>query len=191
MEVLFHFIFSIFKIIVLGYIYSFLTILTFKYLSRLNLYNWFSKVLNDFPKFKIVSRLIYSIGLFFFMFTHWGDHGLGDSSRIPLSHGREIDNINGINTYIPNTNNRRSDINIEKFAISDDIICGEVIGDTIDYGGKYFVFDLKTNEVSFIKDRRQYDNYALENNLPTADKFNDFIYHYSKYWHTWRFFVFV
>lgn len=191
MGILFQFIFSIFKIMVLGYIYSYLTILTFKYLSKQNSDNWFSKVLNHFPKFKIICRLIYSLGLFIFMFTHWGDHGLGDRSRIPLSYGREIGNIDGTNTYIPNTINRRSDINIGNFAVTNDIICGEVIGDTIDYAGKYFVFDIKTNEIGFLKDRKQFDKYALENNLPTADKFNDFFYHYSKYWNTWRFFVFV
>ncbi len=191
MGVLFHFVFSLFKIIVHAYIYSFITILLFEYLSRKNSNNWFSKVLKDFPKFKIICRFIYSVGLFIFMFTHWGDRGLGDISRIPLSYGREIGNIDGTNTFIPNTNNRRSDINIEKFVITEDVVCGEVIGDTIDYKGKYFVFDIKTNDVGFFKDRIKFDKYAIENKLPTADKFNDFFYHYSKYWNTWRLLVFV
>lgn len=189
MGTLLQLIFSILKIIGLGYFYSFLTIQCFTYLSKQNAHHWFSRLLNNVPKLKVICRLTYSAGLFIFMFTHWGNRGFGDSSRIPLNYGREIVNIDGTNTYIPETNNRRSDINIERFALTKTIICGEVLGDTIDYAGKYVVFNMKTNQVDFLKDKEQFNKYAIEHNLPTTDKFHDFFYHYGAYWNSWRLFL--
>ena len=35
-----------------------------------------------------------AVGLFAFSFSYWGNHGLGDSSRIPIGNWQTISNIN-------------------------------------------------------------------------------------------------
>ena len=84
--VLFHFIFELVKISILGCIYATLTLVTFKIIGRFKPESWFDIVSRKKLRLWFLSGLIASFGLFGFMFTYWGDHGLGDWARIPIGH---------------------------------------------------------------------------------------------------------
>ena len=95
MEVLFHFIFELIKISILACIYGSLIRLVAIIIGRHNPESWFSRVPNKKVSFWYLYTRIIFVCLFCFMFTHYGDHGLGDHARIPISHWREIEQING------------------------------------------------------------------------------------------------
>ena len=80
--VLFHFIFELIKISILGCIYASLTLVAFKIIGRYKPDSWFAKASRKKLRLWFLSGLIISVGLFGFMFTYWGDHGLGDSYEL-------------------------------------------------------------------------------------------------------------
>jgi len=124
------------------------------------------------------------------MLSYWGDHGLGDWSRIPLGHGKQVAQIDGTRAFIQNTNYEKGNgISIEKFQITNNFLCGKTQENYSKYPGDYFVFDLKNNDVIFFKDHSKYEIYSEINNLPLTNKFKDFNCHYKKYWHGWRFWL--
>jgi len=83
---LFQFIFVLIKISILGCIYATLALVTFKIIGQYKPDSWFYKVSRKKLRLWFLSGLIISVGLFGFMFTYWGDRGLGDWARIPLGH---------------------------------------------------------------------------------------------------------
>ena len=86
MEVLGHFIFELLKITFLGFVYSTVLYYIFKIIPE-----------NKKPqplKSKKILWLFISSFLLFYMFTPYGNHGRGDSARIPISYTKEINNIN-------------------------------------------------------------------------------------------------
>ncbi|MFS2188967.1 hypothetical protein ACCC92_19980 [Mucilaginibacter sp. Mucisp84] len=84
MTTLFHLLFVVIKSSILGLLYTpvvwFLWVLFLKAQKKYTGFKWFSV----FAVYKIVS-----ISLIVFSFTYYGNHGLGDESRIPLGHGEE------------------------------------------------------------------------------------------------------
>ena len=184
MEVFFHLIFELIKISILGCVYATLALLAFKIIKHFRPNSWFDRA----AKKKL--RLWFLSGLFLFMFSYWGDHGLGDWARIPLGQWKEVVQVDGTRALIQNTNYEKgNDIGIEKFQITNDFLCGKTQEHFSEYPGDYFVFNLKTNDVTFFKDKNKYETYANNNQLPQTNQFNDFYYHYKKYWSGWRFWV--
>lgn len=51
------------------------------------------------------------------MFTYWGDHGLGDSYRIPIGHGKEISGFSGNDGFIEPLGHKGEVLSIESFAV--------------------------------------------------------------------------
>src|SRR4051812_25130839 len=128
MEVLFDFIFELFKISIQSSVYATLTLLVFMLIGHYKQDSWFARVTINKKRLWFVNGFLISITLFCFMFTYWGIHGLGDFARIPIGHGKDVRQINGSGAYLPNTNNRRSEMNIGYFAITNNYICGEPDG---------------------------------------------------------------
>jgi hypothetical protein len=90
MEVLFHGIFELIKISILGCIYATLTLVTFIIIGHYKPDSWFDKVSKKKLRLWFLSGLFISVGLFLFMFTYFGDHGLGDSARVPVGHFKVV-----------------------------------------------------------------------------------------------------
>lgn len=178
MSVLFHLIYSLIKIAALATIYSTLTLLTVRLISRLSPNSWiYNLTQNKFQFWKSTSYILAG-GLFIYSFTYWGDHGLGDSSLIPVGHGQSIHNGDGVFTYFYTSGlNQR---HIYNYSIKNGQICAE------QDGNKYLIYNLETKELKEFNNKRDYEDYAKANELPTTDQFKDFIEHYRDYWDGWR-----
>jgi hypothetical protein len=186
MEVLFHFIFELIKISILGCIYATLTIVTFKIIGHYKPDSWFDRVSKKKLRLWFLSGLFISIGLFFFMFTYFGDHGLGDSARVPVGHWRAIQEVNGTQAYIQDEGPVRM-IEIDKFVITDDFVYGLTGDANENYDGKFFVYDLANNIVKTFEQEKDYTDFLIKINLDTRPEYKDFSYYYRKYWGGWRF----
>lgn len=151
-----------------------------------------------FPKSPVAGQLKYkrwiwlttgcSISVIFlvYSFTFWGDRGLGDSARIPLSYFREIDNTNWMTTSIDPENYAYGSVNIGSFTISNDHVVGTTEVSPVDRPLPYFRWDLKTNKVKFFKSEDDYIAYATTYNLPSTDSFQSFSKNYGDHWYGWR-----
>ena len=80
------------------HLYAFLFLLFFRSLAQF--YSLADKILNKRFKFWLLSAIGFSITLLIISSTHWANHGLGDTSRIPVSNGKAIYQMNGNQTYI-------------------------------------------------------------------------------------------
>jgi len=117
------------------------------------------------------------------MLSHYGDHGLGDSARIPLHHDNSIQQID-ITSYIGYTI-------IDSFHFTDDFVFGVTHSDTFTKikQSLYFAYNLQNNHTSQFKSKAEFHTFLLQNNLDTSADLKDFDYHYNKYWRGWRFFL--
>lgn len=191
MEVLFHFIFELIKISILGCIYATLTLLTFKLIGRYKPDSWFARVSKKKLRLWFLSGLILSVGLFFYMFTYYGDHGLRDGPKIPIGHGIVVDNTNwneygyikGIKT------SDKIDIEMTKFIVVDNKLIGNLDSWFYDFQNSYFIYDLKTKEMNEFKTKAEFDTFTKENKLPTSDGLLTFEDNYRKHWGGWRFWL--
>lgn len=129
--------------------------------------------------------------LFIFMFTHWGNHGFGDSSRIPLSNGLILDNIDWNEvTYIEDIRTENNtQLETTRFLITDDLLIGNLQSHFYDYPNKFFALNLNTKELKEFKDEPQFDNYLQQAQLPKRKDFLSFEENYHAYWNGWRFWL--
>ena len=189
MEALFHFIFELVKISILGCIYATFTLLTFKIIGRYKPDSWFDRVSQKKLRLWFISGLIISVGLFFYMFTYYGDHGLGDGPKIPIGHEIVIDNTNwteyGYIKGIQTSDN--IDIEMTKFIVVDNMLIGNLDSWFYDFQNSYFIYDLKTKEINEFKNTTEFDTFVKENKLPTSEELLTFEENYRKHWSGWRF----
>jgi hypothetical protein len=178
MSVLFHFIFSLVKIAALATIYSTLILLTARLISRLGPNSPIDKLTRDKFKFWKSTSYVLAVGLFIYSFTYWGDHGLGDSSLIPVGHGQSIHNGDASFTYFYTSDNEQR--HIYNYAIKSGLVCAE------QDDNRYLIYNLETKELKEFNSMKEYEDYAKANELPTTSEFKDFIEHYEDYWNGWR-----
>jgi len=178
MSVLFHFIYSLVKIAALAIIYATLILLTVRLIARLGPNGSIDKLTKDKFKFWKSTSYILAAGLFIYSFTYWGDHGLGDSSLIPVGQGQTIHNGDGSFTYFYTADNNQR--HIYNYSIKDGQVCAE------QDDNRYLVYSLETKELKEFNSKSEYEDYAKTNRLPTTDEFKDFIKHYRDYWNGWR-----
>jgi hypothetical protein len=181
MEVLIHFIFELVKVSMLGSIYALLILLIFLVLGLILPNIWISNLLQSKKNIWFISWGTISLGLFIFMFTYWGDHGLGDSARIPIGKSKAV-NYGGGAYIIAGHGNQ---ISFEKFTFDSNRLyadtCFEMNGQPHDF----IVYDLNTSKVDFY-DKSEYNKIAKENKYPSSDKFEDFWTIYHRHWSGWR-----
>ncbi|GAB4024088.1 hypothetical protein [Spirosoma gilvum] len=180
MDVLFHFIFTLFKIAILASLYATVVWLTVYLTGKINPDSWFGRV----PKAKLWLRsgLIVSLFLFVNLFSYWGDHGLGDNARIPIGHGKSVGQINGAQTYITPSGYDHEMLEIKKYAVTDSFLFAKAPRDTWEQRGEVIVWDLQTDEVAFLKYSSEIDSYKAKNKIDEPLEFLDFAGHYSNYW---------
>jgi hypothetical protein len=179
MFTLFHLIFTLFKIFVQAAVYATVILLAFRLVANGQPNIDWSRLSKNKSKFWLRSALIISLVLFIISFTPWGDHGLGDSSLIPVGHGKTIYNGDGSWTYFytPDHNQRH----IYKYEVKDDKLFAEQDDE------RYLTFDLKSSELKEFDDKESYEEHAKQNDYPLPNEFKDFIEHYNDYWNGWRF----
>lgn len=107
---LIHLIFTLIKIAILASVYSIVMLLVlglFEYIFRIKAID----ILSKDKWFKVWRRfsLMIAFGLFIYSFTYWGNHGLGDESRIPIGHWNCIRNADGVSTYFEPKNKELGD----------------------------------------------------------------------------------
>jgi hypothetical protein len=186
---LFGLLFELVKISILGSIYASFLLLVFLVVGHFKPGSLFSKVLKKKMLFWFLSGSLISIGLFFFMFTFWGNHGLGDWARIPLDYKKQVIEVDGTRAYLQNTSYTYGDIEIEKFEFTKNFLCGKTGNTLTSYPGDYLVYNLITNEVTFYNDESTYAAFACTKGLPAINTFKNFSYHYNRYWNGWRFWL--
>jgi len=183
MEVLFHFIFALVKISILGCVYATLTLLTIKVIGHFNPNSWFDRVSKNKRRLWVNCGRIISVGLFIFMFTYYGDHGLGDSSKVPVGHFKVVKY--GGDSYLQN--DKGDQLGIRKFTFDKDRLYAETQKISYEPYGEIVVWDLRTDEWTFYKTKYEYLNVTKDKNYPTPDNFEDFFEFYKRHWNGWRF----
>jgi hypothetical protein len=178
MIVLFHFVYSLVKIAALGTIYSALILLTVRFISLLTPNGWIDKITRNKFKFWRSTAYILVVGLFIYSFTYWGDHGLGDTSLIPVGYGQSIHNGDGSFTYFYAADNVQR--HIYSYRIRNGMLCAQ------QDDNKYLIYNLETKELKEFNNQEEYEDYAQTNELPIAAEFRDFIEHYEVHWNGWR-----
>ncbi|MBR9922815.1 MAG: hypothetical protein GYB31_18465 [Bacteroidetes bacterium] len=183
MEALFHLIFEFIKISILASAYAAIFLLVFILWGKISPNNWTQRVNAHRRGFCYTFGLGIFIILFCWMFTYWGDHGLGDSARIPIGYAKEINEINGNQAYINLKDSEDEMINIESFFVKEDVCVGET-------GTKdYFFWNLRINEIEIVSSKESYDAKALSLNLPSRAQFQTFEEAYRNHWSGWRFWL--
>lgn len=180
MEALGHFIFELFKIGLLSFGYAWIIRFIVQGLRK------------DKPVLSI-KKLTAGIAvlLFAFMSTPYGNHGLGDSARIPVGWSNGLSNVDwdDIATlddiYMPD----ESQVQTTSFFVKDGFICGNLVGNATDSGLNYFVYDTDSKIFKGFKTEDDYYHYAKENKLPMVSEFKTFEQNYHAYWSGWRFFL--
>jgi hypothetical protein len=131
------------------------------------------------------SFVVVYIGLFLFSLTYWGDHGLGDSARLPIGHGEAIAEINGMAAYFeaaaPITLPTDAPL-VDKFRVADDVLCGQA-------GNTYFTYNLATKQQKLFASSEEYNAHARQHSLPNASELQSFGEVYAQYWGGWRFWL--
>jgi hypothetical protein len=188
MEVIIGFIGSLIKIGILSSTYALLTLWIFRLIGKLKPNSWFDKVSIKKLRLWFISGLVFSIGLFFYLFTYWGFHGFGDGPRIPIGHGIIVDNTNwdeyGYIEEIQTSDNKK--IEMTKFKVSGDKLIGNLNSWFYDYKNSFFVFDLDDKVLTEFKTVKDYEDFALKNNLSLTHELKSFRENYLDYWAGWR-----
>lgn len=185
MEVLFHFVFELVKISILAGVYSLILLIVFRQINKSKSDSWFQKVTVNIKKFWLSSGSIIFGLLFIWMFTYWGDHGLGDSARIPIGHWKEIEQINVNSSFISPKGHENEKLTIKSFAVRNNNCVGKSKKDQTEY----FIWNLSTNDIEKFTNLEDFSVKAESMNLPISNEFTDFDQAYHEYWGGWKFWL--
>ncbi len=180
MESLGHFIFELVKITILGFVYSTILHFIYKNIWKNKKPEWCEKLL----KSKKALWLYISIFLLFYMFTPYGNHGLGDSARIPISFSKAVSNVDWTEeSAIDGVEcNDGSDLEMKEFKIIDNIVYGKI-------NNFHFIYNSNDGKLDEFYAENTYNEKAKSLNLPTSNELLSFKENYDEYWHNWRFFL--
>lgn len=191
MEVLFHFIFQLIKIGILASVYAFILVGVFLILGKFKSTYFLERVKKEKKRYWFGFGFLISIGLFIFSFTYWGNHGLGDSPKIPIGHWETIENTNWTE-YGYLTGQKTSDgydIETTKFIVTDDKLIGNLNSWFYSFENSFFVLDLKTDKIVEFKTESEFNKYAENNMLPKSKELLSFMQNYKNHWGGIRFFL--
>jgi hypothetical protein len=185
MEASGHFIFVLIKILILGFIYSSIIYFLHTLISNWLKWNWIKNIKIS----RIFLWLYISFFLLIYMFTPYGNHGLGDSARIPISFTKEISNVNWTEFARINNvkSNEENEIEMTKFKIIDKIVCGNLNSSFYSYTNSFFIYNSNSEKLIEFNSQKEYDFFATQNNLPNSNELISFEENYRNYWSGWRF----
>ena len=119
------------------------------------------------------------------MLTYFGDHGFGDSARVPVGHFKVVRQINGSDTYLQNANGDQ--LGIKSFTFDNDNLYAETQREFNSEAGDYVVWNLRTDSWTYYKTKDDYLKAVKQKNYPLPDNFEEFWEFYKRHWHGWRF----
>lgn len=191
MEALFHLIFELVKIFILSCVYARLVLSVFELIATFKPGSWIDRVSKKKIRFLFLSGSIIYISLFIFMFTYWGNHGFGDSAKIPIGYGIVVKNINwdGYGCLEGLETSDNFSIQMTKFLVVDNKLIGNLDSWFYSYQNAYFVYEMKPKKIREFGTQGEFDEYALANNLPTSEKLLTFEQNYRNRWSGWRFWL--
>ncbi len=181
MEALFHLVFELIKILFLTSVYSALLLLLFRIVAYYKPQSWFDKTSKKKSVFWLRSGIIIWFSLFIFMFTHWGNHGLGDSARIPLNYGKSVVEINSSIAFVELDDFEQ--IGISSFMYNEAFLYAK----TEELEEKYAVLNLQNDKIVYFESKEAYLFKAEKEHYPHPSEFRDFSEQYKTYWQGWRF----
>ena len=189
MESAFHFVFELFKIAALAAVYSCVILLLYRGFSR----EKYKKVVLRQGKARLWLKLylLFYAGLFIFMFTYWGNHGLGDSAQIPVGHFTTMQNINwtAYATLDDREFSNGDPIQTTAFIVYDDRVLGNCESDFYSPAYKYFIYDLDSRDLVEFPDEATFTAFTARHKLPGSKDLKSFEENYSDYWRGWRFWL--
>lgn len=190
MEVLFHLVFVLFKIALLASIYAAVLVGIVSLLGKMRPDGNFGERRKKKMKTWWGYGFIISVGLFFYFFSYWGNHGLGDSALVPVGYFKKMEAIDFDNSFFYTKSYQNgSSISVKQFEKSGRYVVGETQVNPVDRPPKYFCWDLLMDEVEFFETEEEYHAFAKKENLPKTSAFREFPEHYSERWHSWRFWL--
>lgn len=184
MEALFHLVFMLIKISIQATIYGSLTFIVILIISKLKPESWAARVSKKKFKLWFYNGFIVSVGLLFFAFSYWGNHGLGDHAIVPVGHSQVVEQINSNDTYIEKKGYLQ--VGINDFAFDKNNLYAKTEKEFNGEKGDYVVWNLKNNDWTFYKTKTDYLAAAEKLNYMKPETFEDFRYHYKQHWHGWR-----
>ncbi len=178
---MFHFAFELVKISLLSILYGGLITAVLKLLR---------------PGTKVLSAWLVAVPviwgtLFVYLFTYWGDHGLGDTSLLPIGNGKVIESINALEyaSILGVKNSAGNEVQMTRFVVAE----GKVFGNCDDWFHevpcKYLVYDVDEDDLVEFADSASYVNQALRNGWPKPEAMIDFSRNYHRHWGGWRFWL--
>ncbi|GAB3289781.1 hypothetical protein ACFQT0_08910 [Hymenobacter humi] len=182
MEYLFGLIFTLLKVSLQASVYATLLLSLARVTAAFAPTSWLAKSSANSKRFWWRSGFAASIVLFLIANTRWGDHGLGDYSRIPLGHGLAMEQINGTMVYFEPVTTRDHE-EIISYKVADDALYAKA-NDNL-----YFTYDLQTKRYQTFDDSTAYNSNARNLDWPTSSQFQSFHRHYAQYWGGWRFWL--
>lgn len=180
-----HFIFELIKIAILASIYAAIILLAFRIVGEVNPDSWANKISANKKNFWIWSGRIISAALFVFMFSYWGDHGLGDDSYVPIGYFKTVNQSDDM-AYIES---KGKQFNIGDFALSGNKLYAKAERSTDNQDNEYIIWNFKNNNWIFYKTEIDYLLAAKANNYPLPNEFKKFYYYYKDYWGGCRFWL--
>jgi hypothetical protein len=189
MEVLFHFVFELFKIALLASAYAIIIVFAVSRIARHRPGGLWCKISAKKTLLWFISGFIISVILFVYMFSYWGNHGLGDFARIPVGHGKSVDQIDAHMTFITAQGFEYEVLCIDKYALTRDFLFVETDRDTNKNDPETAAWNLKTNKVMFFRSSGDMDTFKIRHHIDAELKFQDFRTHYTEYWNGWRFWL--
>jgi len=181
---LFNILFSLIKLAILGSVYASLFLIVFIIYNSINPSVFFNHFLKNKIKAWFKIGALFSVVIFFYSFSHYGDNGFGIAQRLPLDYRKEIFIGNdGAFNYEP--------FFIDSFVQKEEFVYGKegVYPDSGEnYKPDYFIWNLETNEVNTFTEQEYLELFAKGKAL-SKNKFKSLDDHYSSYWFSWMFFI--
>lgn len=187
MEVFIHFIFELVKIALLSSFYAFILLMLIKLYGSFRPKSWLYNLTRKEAKFWRKSFVVIYLILFIWQFTYWGNHGLGDSARIPIGYGKDIRQINGLFTFIRPKGYETETFPVYAYSLNKNYCFGETDEDVSK--NQYFIWNLETNEAENYETIQEFQTRALQLKIPINTKLSTFRKGYSNYWNEWRFWL--
>ncbi|PIE51048.1 MAG: hypothetical protein CSA38_00090 [Flavobacteriales bacterium] len=191
MEVLFHFVFQLFKIGILSLVYYSIIMLILIVIQKVNPNLFLNQLKSKKKKYRPYLFATCYLLLLIFSFTYWGNHGLGDNPKIPIGHWKTLKNTNWTEYAYLDSHKTSEGIHIEttQFKVTDDKLCGNLKSWFYDFRNNFFILDLKTDELIEFQSETEYNQYATKNQLPKSSELLNFEENYKAHWSGIRFWL--
>ena len=186
MEYLIHLLFELFKISILSVFYTTIIFILFRLLSKKYPDNKLINQINNLKKFIVKTYLLIYGLLFIFLFSYYGNHGLGDYARIPIGYGKSVEQINSSIDYISIENSPEM-FKIGRFDIKKNYLVADLeYNNTNEKENGYIVWNLKSDKLFRINSLSELNEYNINEDDLEFEYFDD---KYDSYWSNWRFFL--